>query len=230
MQFGAMVEPGSQPGVHLFFAPRRREPALRSTRDIIHRTEQAHAGGSHLWPVDLIDDRAKNLARADQRWVKRVGPDRCPNSRSAHSGQNGMSVPHPSDHHVQRSTIVHLSSASRPHSAHRTATRSEPSPLTAERGTCADYASYARLARAGGGDLDNSGLPGPRQAYRTPVGLNAESGGVSVAQPIFAMMPFISSSSNARIVTVRMAPVAAIWRATAVPVSSSGNSARPTRS
>jgi hypothetical protein len=44
----------------------------------------------------------------------------------------------PVDHHVQRWMIVHLSSAARPHSAHRT-TRSEPSPLAAERGTATGF-------------------------------------------------------------------------------------------
>ena len=53
-----------------------------------------------------------------------------------------------SDHHVQRSTIAHLSSASPPHSVQSTKATSDPSPLAAERGTAIDYASQTP-ARAG---------------------------------------------------------------------------------
>ncbi len=110
---------------------------------------------------------------------------RCPNSRSAHSGQKGSRPPQPSDHQVQRSMIAHLSSASPPHSVHSTEATSEPSPLTAERGTGTGYASSARKRRADrpsaptcGCAARSRGRPSRRQVRPCPC-----PGGVARAPP-----------------------------------------------
>ena len=90
---------------------------------------------------------------------------RCPNSRSAQSGQNGRSPPHPSDHHVQCSAIVNLSSASSPHSVQPTMPRVWGWRRCAESaGYCMDPPRIIVLPY----DAGSAGRTGVRPAARAP--------------------------------------------------------------
>ena len=156
------ITKGWEPGLACARVRARKKVVGVLARRVIRPPESIDVAGglsttlSGGWPGCVtLGHGPGGLTRSGQRrGVKRKSSPprrttRCPNSCSAHCGQKGSRPPQPSDHHVQRSTIAHLSSASPPHSVQSTKATSDPSPLAAERGTATGDASQTRPARPG---------------------------------------------------------------------------------